>query len=72
MMDTHFMADEAILLEESTRRKFDQLMLVATRVRAGAIKGERRSIKRVLNLPITATTLPEMTCGGSTGMCMLA
>jgi uncharacterized protein (DUF58 family) len=45
-MDTHFMADEAILLEESTRRKFDQLMLVATRVRAGAIKGERRSIKR--------------------------
>lgn len=40
------MADEAILLEESTRRKFDQLMLVATRVRAGAIKGERRSIKR--------------------------
>lgn len=40
------MADEHILLEESTRRKFDQLMLVASRVRAGAIKGERRSIKR--------------------------
>ncbi|HEX2622918.1 MAG TPA: DUF58 domain-containing protein, partial [Phototrophicaceae bacterium] len=31
---------------ESIRRKFDQLMLVASRVRAGAIKGERRSIKR--------------------------
>jgi uncharacterized protein (DUF58 family) len=40
------MADEALLLEESTRRKFDQLMLVASRVRAGAIKGERRSTKR--------------------------
>lgn len=40
------MADEAILLDEQVRRKFDQLMLVATRIRAGAIKGERRSIKR--------------------------
>ncbi|HUN06339.1 MAG TPA: DUF58 domain-containing protein [Aggregatilineales bacterium] len=34
------------LFDEKTRRKLDQLMLVATRVRAGAMKGERRSIKR--------------------------
>jgi uncharacterized protein (DUF58 family) len=40
------MADDAILLDEQARRKFDQLMLVATRIRSGAIKGERRSIKR--------------------------
>lgn len=40
------MTDEAILLDEQARRKLDQLMLVATRIRAGAIKGERRSIKR--------------------------
>lgn len=40
------MADEAVLLEESTRRKFDQLMLVGSRVRAGVIKGERRSTRR--------------------------
>jgi len=38
--------DYAILLDESTRRKFDQLMLVASKVRVGAIKGERRSNKR--------------------------
>jgi uncharacterized protein (DUF58 family) len=40
------MADNEILLEESTRRKLEQLMLVATHVRAGAMKGERRSVKR--------------------------
>lgn len=40
------MADETILLDEATRRKFDQLMLTASKVRAGAIKGERRSNKR--------------------------
>ncbi len=40
------MADEPILLDEPTRRKLDQLMLVAARVRAGAMKGERRSSKR--------------------------
>lgn len=40
------MADEVLLLEEKTRRKLDQIMLVASKVRAGAIKGERRSIKR--------------------------
>ena len=34
------------LFDEKTRRKLEQLMLVASRVRAGAIKGERRSIKR--------------------------
>jgi uncharacterized protein (DUF58 family) len=40
------MADEPLLLEESIRRKLDQLTLVPTKVRAGAIKGERRSKKR--------------------------
>ncbi len=40
------MVDETILLDEPTRRKFDQLMLTASKVRTGAIKGERRSNKR--------------------------
>ncbi|GIL11349.1 MAG: hypothetical protein BroJett038_00690 [Chloroflexota bacterium] len=39
------MADER-LFDETTRRKLEQLMLVARRVRAGAMKGERRSTKR--------------------------
>lgn len=39
------MADER-LFDEKTRRMMEQLMLVATRVRAGAMKGERRSNKR--------------------------
>lgn len=39
------MPDER-LFDETTRRKLEQLMLVATRVRAGAMKGERRSIRR--------------------------
>lgn len=34
------------LFDEKTRRKLEQLTLAATRVRAGAIKGERRSSKR--------------------------
>lgn len=34
------------LFDETTRRKLEQLMLAASRVRAGAIKGERRSNKR--------------------------
>lgn len=34
------------LFDEKTRRKLEQLMLAASRVRAGAIKGERRSNKR--------------------------
>jgi uncharacterized protein (DUF58 family) len=34
------------LFDETTRRKLEQLMLSASRVRAGAIKGERRSTKR--------------------------
>ena len=38
--------NEPLLLEESARRKLDPLMLVASKVRAGAIKGERRSTKR--------------------------
>src|SRR5215216_666158 len=34
------------LFDETTRRKLEQLMLSGSRVRAGAIKGERRSTKR--------------------------
>src|SRR3954466_3878940 len=34
------------LFDEKTRRKLEQLMITASRVRAGAIKGERRSSKR--------------------------
>jgi uncharacterized protein (DUF58 family) len=34
------------LFDEKTRRKLEQLMITASRVRAGAIKGERRSTKR--------------------------
>ena len=30
------------IFDEKTLRKLDRLMLVASRVRAGAIKGERR------------------------------
>lgn len=40
------MPEEALLLDETIRRKLDQLMLVASKVRSGAIKGERRSTKR--------------------------
>jgi uncharacterized protein (DUF58 family) len=39
------MPDHA-LFDETTRRKLEQLMLTGSRVRAGAIKGERRSTKR--------------------------
>lgn len=35
-----------MLFSESTLRKLNQLTLVATRVRAGAVKGERRSSRR--------------------------
>ena len=35
-----------MLFDESTLRKLNQLTLVAWRVRAGAIKGERRSARR--------------------------
>ena len=35
-----------ILFDETTRRKLEQIMLAAPRVRSGAIKGERRSAKR--------------------------
>ena len=34
------------LLPEAVRRRMDPLMLVANKIRAGAMKGERRSIKR--------------------------
>ncbi len=40
------MSGDAILLDEKTRGKLDQMTLVASKVRAGAIKGERRSIRR--------------------------
>lgn len=40
------MPDDHLLLDESTRRKLEQATLMASRVRAGAIKGERRSTKR--------------------------
>jgi uncharacterized protein (DUF58 family) len=40
------MPNEPLILEETIRRKLDPLMLVASKVRAGAIKGERRSTKR--------------------------
>ncbi|MBW4437873.1 MAG: DUF58 domain-containing protein [Pleurocapsa minor GSE-CHR-MK-17-07R] len=40
------MAGNTPLFDESTRRKLEQLMLSAARVRAGAIKGDRRSNKR--------------------------
>lgn len=35
-----------LLLPENVRRRLDPLMLVARRIRAGAMKGERRSVKR--------------------------
>ncbi|MEO1444566.1 MAG: DUF58 domain-containing protein, partial [Chloroflexota bacterium] len=34
------------LFDGRTRRKLEQMMLIANKVRAGAIKGERRSTKR--------------------------
>lgn len=37
---------ETLLLEEKIRGKLDQLMFTPTKIRAGAIKGERRSTKR--------------------------
>lgn len=37
---------EQTLFDEKTRRKLEQLALQASRVRSGAIKGERRSTKR--------------------------
>ena len=40
------MADNPLLLDESIRRRLDRLQLVPKQVRAGAIKGERRSKKR--------------------------
>jgi uncharacterized protein (DUF58 family) len=39
-------ADREALFDEKTRRKLEQLMLQASRVRVGAIKGERRSTRR--------------------------
>ncbi len=40
------MPDEQILLDEKTRGKLNQLTLVASKIRAGALKGERRSSRR--------------------------
>src|SRR5512139_2076290 len=39
------MADDK-LFDEKSRRNFEELTLVSTRVRVGAMKGERRSTKR--------------------------
>lgn len=39
-------AQNDLLLPEKVRRRLDPLMLVARKIRAGAMKGERRSIKR--------------------------
>lgn len=38
--------NQPLLLDEKIRRKLDPMMLVASKVRAGAIKGDRRSTKR--------------------------
>ncbi len=40
------MAKTTALFDETTRRKLEQLMLIASKVRSGAIKGDRRSVKR--------------------------
>ncbi|NDJ60773.1 MAG: DUF58 domain-containing protein [Chloroflexi bacterium] len=40
------MSEPHQLFDEKTRRKLEQLILSASRVRSGAIKGERRSVKR--------------------------
>jgi uncharacterized protein (DUF58 family) len=40
------MPDNDQLLPEKIRRRIDPLMLVASKIRSGAMKGERRSIKR--------------------------
>lgn len=39
-------AQETQLLPEAVRRRLDPLMLVASKIRSGAMKGERRSVKR--------------------------
>ncbi len=40
------MPENSTLFDEKTRRKLEQLMLTASKVRMGAIKGGRRSVKR--------------------------
>jgi uncharacterized protein (DUF58 family) len=40
------MPETDILLPEAVRRRLDALMLTARKIRAGAMKGERRSVKR--------------------------
>ncbi|MCY4146491.1 MAG: DUF58 domain-containing protein [Chloroflexi bacterium] len=40
------MAQQPIVLSETIRRRLEQLMLVASTARAGAVKGDRRSVKR--------------------------
>jgi uncharacterized protein (DUF58 family) len=40
------MAERERIFDEKTLRKLDRLTLIANKVRAGAIKGERRSSKR--------------------------
>jgi uncharacterized protein (DUF58 family) len=40
------MSDDTQLLPEAVRRRLDPLMLVSSKIRSGAMKGERRSTKR--------------------------
>jgi uncharacterized protein (DUF58 family) len=46
MADTDKTATHDILLPEHIRRRFDPLTLMAKNIRAGSMKGERRSVKR--------------------------
>jgi hypothetical protein len=46
------------LFDETTRRKLEQLMLYASRVRAGAIKGDRRSSKRGTSIELRPRRRP--------------
>ncbi|MDX2160864.1 MAG: DUF58 domain-containing protein [bacterium] len=46
---------EQPLFDEKTRRSLEQLILQAAKVRAGAIKGERRSIKRGTSIEFADT-----------------
>ena len=51
------------LFDEKTRRKLEQLMLHAQRVRAGAIKGERRSVKRGTSIEFASVERRTVTGG---------
>src|SRR5262245_55849314 len=46
MAETDKTASHDVLLPEPIRRRFDALTLMAKNIRSGAMKGERRSVKR--------------------------